>query len=122
MRPASPPLEPTLTVIFYRSSSGKEPVREWLKALVKDDRRIIGEDIKTVQLSYPVGMPLVRKLEPELWEVRSHLLDGIARTLFTVQNDTMVLLHAFVKKSQKAPATDLALARKRLKAFKEDTA
>ena len=55
-------------------------------------------------------------------EVRSHLSDGIARTLFTVQNDTMVLLDAFVKKSQKTPATDLALARKRLKAFKEDTA
>ena len=67
-------------------------------------------------------MPLVRKLEPDLWEVRSHLSDDIARTLFTVQNDTMVLLHAFVKKSQKAPATDLALARKRLNAFKEDTA
>jgi phage-related protein len=121
-RPASPPLEPTLTVIFYRSSRGKEPVRDWLKALVKDDRRIIGEDIKTVQFSYPVGMPLVRKLDPDLWEVRSHLSDGIARTLFTVQNDRIVLLHAFVKKSQKTPATDLALARKRLKAFTEDTA
>ena len=86
------------------------------------DRRGIGEDIKTVQFSHPIGMPLVKKLEPELWEVRSHSTDGIARTLFTIQNNTMVLLHAFVKKSQKTPATDLSLARKRLKAFKEDIA
>ena len=59
-------------------------------------------------------MPLVRKLEPGLWEVRSHINTGIARVLFTVEGDIMVLLHGFVKKSKKTPLDDLSLARKRL--------
>lgn len=83
-------------------------------------RRTIGEDIKTVQFAYPIGMPLVRKLEPDLWEVRSHISTGIARTIFTVQNNQMILLHAFIKKSQKTPKSDLELARKRLKELLEN--
>ena len=59
-------------------------------------------------------MPLIRKLEPGLWEVRSRIGDGIARVLFTVGGDTMVLLHGFVKKSQKTPPADLETARHRL--------
>jgi phage-related protein len=59
-------------------------------------------------------MPLVRKLEPGLWEVRSHISTGIARVLFTVAGNIMVLLHGFVKKSTKTPIDDLSLARKRL--------
>jgi phage-related protein len=60
-------------------------------------------------------MPLVRKLEPGLWEVRSNLPSGIARVLFTVEGNTIVLLHGFVKKSQKTPLEELQLARERLK-------
>lgn len=60
-------------------------------------------------------MPLVRKLAPGLWEVRVQITDGIARILFTVAGAKMVLLHGFVKKSQKTPADDLALARQRLR-------
>jgi hypothetical protein len=52
-----------LQVVFYRTLSGKEPVREWLKALSVDDRKTIGEDIKTVQFGRPLGMPVVRKGE-----------------------------------------------------------
>ena len=61
----------------------------------------------------------VRKLEPNLWEVRVDLKDGIARVLFTVTQcdamPAMVLLHGFIKKSQHLPAADLALARSRMK-------
>ena len=104
----------TLTASFYRTTSGKEPVREWLKeALSLDARRIIGADIKTVQEGWPLGMPLVRKLDANLWEVRSDIPEGIARVLFTVVGAEMVLLHGFVKKSDKAPKVDLELARKR---------
>ena len=60
------------------------------------------------------GMPLIRKLEPGLWEVRSHIAQGIARVLFTVDSGVMVLLHGFVKKSQKTPTEDLRTARQRL--------
>lgn len=102
-----------LDVVFYRTGSGNEPVREWLKELSREDRRVIGEDIKTVQYGWPLGMPLVRKLEAGLWEVRCQIVDGIARVLFTTQGDKMVLLHGFIKKTQKTPQQDLELARRR---------
>ena len=104
-----------LRVKFYQTSSGREPVREWLNDLAELDRKTIGNDIKTVQFGWPLGMPLVRKLAPGLWEVRAHITDGIARVLFTVVGAMMVLLHGFVKKSQKTPASDLALAQQRLR-------
>lgn len=50
-----------LTVRFFASEVGNEPVREWLKELGAQDRKTIGEEIKTVQIGWPLGMPLVRK-------------------------------------------------------------
>lgn len=103
-----------LQVVFYKSDSGNEPVRDWLKKLKKEDRRIVGGDIKTVQFGWPLGMPLVRKLEKGLWEVRIQLDGRIARILFTVHADLMVLLHGFIKKSQKLSAKDLKIAKQRM--------
>ncbi len=103
-----------LKVVFFRTSRDNEPVREWLKFLRAEEKQIIGEDIKTVQFGWPLGMPLVRKLEPGLWEVRSSLPSGIARVIFGVESNLMVLLHGFIKKSQKTPLDDLNLARERL--------
>ena len=104
-----------LHVAFYRTAAGSEPVRSWLKGLSRGSRKTIGEDIKTVQYGWPLGMPLVRKLDVGLWEVRSQLKGQIARVVFTVQGDVMVLLHGFIKKSQKMPVADLKTAKKRLK-------
>jgi phage-related protein len=99
---------------FYRSESGREPVREWLKSLDAEDRRIIGEDIKDVEFSWPIGMPLVRSLGRKLWEVRSRLPHGrIARVIFCAEKDCMVLLHGFMKKTQKTPEQEIDLALKR---------
>ena len=101
---------------FYRSDSGREPVRDWLKSLDLANRRVIGEDIKDVEFSWPIGMPLVRSLGGGLWEVRSTLPQGrIARVLFCVAGGQMVLLHAFIKKTQKTPKPDIDLALKRVK-------
>ena len=111
--------KPILSVVFYLSAAGNEPVRDWLLGLSRDDRRVVGFDIKTAQYGWPLGMPLIRKLEPGLWEVRSHIGDGIARVLFTVTGDTMVLLHGFVKKSEKTPVTDLKTARQRMADLQE---
>jgi phage-related protein len=99
-----------MDVLFYRSGSGNEPVREWLKGLAKQDKKVIGEDIKTVQYGWPIGMPVVRKLENGLWEIRSRLDRRIARVLFTVYVGNMILLHGFIKKSRKTPAADIKLA------------
>ena len=103
----------SLEVVFYRTESGNEPVREWLQGLGKQDKKAIGGDIKTVQYGWPIGMPVVRKMEPGLWEVRCRLDQRIARILFTVKGETMILLHGFIKKSQKTPQTDLLLAKDR---------
>ena len=102
-----------MDVVFYRMDSGSEPVRDWLGGLTKAEKRIIGGDIKTVQYGWPLGMPVVRKLEQSLWEIRSRLDKRIARVLFTVQDNTMILLHGFIKKSQKIAKADLVLARRR---------
>ena len=99
-----------LFVNFYRTEAGKEPVRDWLKELPREDKRTIGEDIKTAQLGWPLGMPLIRKMEKNLWEVRSYLPDGIARVFFTVDENQMVLLHGFIKKSNKTPKNELNTA------------
>lgn len=101
-------------VHFYCTSSGREPVREWLKKINPDDRKRIGEDLYTLQLGWPMGMPLARKLESDLWELRSRIANGIVRILFTEEKKVLILLHAFTKKSQKLPERELALARKRL--------
>ena len=101
---------------FYRSDSGREPVREWLKGLELEDRKGIGEDIKDVEFSWPIGMPLVRSLGSGLWEVRSSLPRGrIARVIFCVEQGCMVLLNGFIKKTQKTPQHDIDLALKRKK-------
>jgi phage-related protein len=107
-----------LTVVFYRSESGNEPVREWLKELSREDKRKIGEDIKTSQLGWPLGMPLIRKIQKDLWEVRTTLESGIARIFFTVDGEHMILLHGFIKKSQKTPQHELNTALVRLRNYK----
>lgn len=109
------PLTMILDVRFYATKTGTEPVRDWLRSLPQHIRKIIGDDIKTVQLGWPIGMPLVRNLEPGLWEVRINLPDGIARVLFTTNGPLMVLVHGFIKKTQQTPKQDLGLARKRMK-------
>jgi phage-related protein len=104
-----------LPAFFYALPSGREPVRDWLKGLPKDDRKIVGEDIKDIEFAWPIGMPLCRLLGRG-WEVRSTLTQGrIARVLFCEQEGKMVLLHAFIKKTQKTPPADLELALRRKK-------
>ncbi|MDA3823975.1 MAG: type II toxin-antitoxin system RelE/ParE family toxin [Bacteroidales bacterium] len=108
-----------LSVRFFRSDSGAEPVRRWLKSLSVEQKKVIGEDIKTVQFGWPLGMPLVEKLAPHLWEVRVKFPNGIARVIFTVDGQLMVLLHGFIKKSQKIPQREMTTAKNRLKLYQE---
>jgi len=109
--------ERPLAVVFFRTATGNEPVREWLKGLPKEDRKVIGEDILTVQYAWPVGKPLVDHLGEGVWEIRSRLGNRIARTLFIEADQEIVLLHSFIKKTRKTPKDDLALAKKRKKQY-----
>ena len=102
-----------LTIKFFRTEGGGEPVRNLLKELSKQERKAIGDDLRTLQFGWPVGMPLVRKMEDRLWEIRTNFPNRIARVLFTVVAGEAVLLHGFMKQSRKTPQPDLKTARKR---------
>lgn len=103
----------TIPVYFFKETSGNEPVRQWLSELSSRDRKSIGRDIRIVQLDWPVGSPLIKSLGNKLWEIRSSLDDRIARTIFIFKDGSIILLHGFIKKSQKTPLKELELAQKR---------
>jgi len=105
-------------VVFFETENGKQPVREFIKKLSKEDQKEVGADIRVVQDNFPIGLPLVGKLKPELWEIRSFIKDGINRVFFTFLNKKIILLHAFVKKTQKTPLKEIDVAIERLKEFK----
>ena len=110
---------PRLSAAFFRqSASGSGPVREWLRGLPANERRAIGEDIKAVQIGWPMGLPLVDHIEGGVWEVRTRLPNRIARVLFAFEADTMTLLHGFIKKDRTTPKTGKQIALDRLKLIK----
>lgn len=107
---------PEIPVRFYRTGNGTEPVLEWLRSLDKKDRHAIGLDLMRVQFGWPIGMPLVRSLKAGIWEVRSTLPSHrIARLLLCFHEGDLVVLHGFIKKTQKTPADDIELAKRRMK-------
>jgi phage-related protein len=107
-----------VAVVFYRPPAGAEVVRDWLRGLTEADRAVIGQDLMRVQFRWPVGMPLCRPLGDGLWEVRSDLASNrIARVFFCFTEGRLVALHGIIKKTQKTPAADLELARKRKREF-----
>lgn len=108
-----------IALVFYRSETGAEPVKDWLKALPIVERQVIGQDLMRVQWRWPVGMPLCRAMGQGLWEVRSSLPGNrIARVFFCAQADTLVAVHGLIKKTSKTPPEDLKLARKRMQQVK----
>ncbi|HEX3672653.1 MAG TPA: type II toxin-antitoxin system RelE/ParE family toxin [Rhizomicrobium sp.] len=104
---------------FYETPAGGEPVRQWFKKLSPDDRKIVGKDVAKVEFGWPIGMPYCRPLGGGLWEVRSDISDGrITRVLFCIAGDGMILLHSFIKKTQRTPMAELELAKKRMREIK----
>lgn len=112
-KPASATLKKTRAT-FFRTAAGSEPVREWLLALSSEDRRTVGRDIGKAEFGWPVGMPLCRPLGDGLHEIRSSLSEGrISRVFFYIDSENeMVLLHSFIKKSQKTPDHEMETARR----------
>jgi phage-related protein len=104
-----------IPVIFYRTAAGAEPVRDWLRSLSAEDRRIIGTDLATVQVGWPIGMPLCRSLGSGMWELRSKLTGNrIARLVFFVAAGRIGIVHGFIKKTQKTPPSEIVLAQRRM--------
>ena len=107
-----------LACVFFETEQKNQPVRDFLLKLQREDRKKVGADIFTVQEGFPLGYPLVEKIDHDIWEIRSTIADGICRIFFTIYEETMVLLHGFVKKTKKLPKTELKTAHDRLKSFK----
>ena len=105
----------SIPLAFWRSATGREPVRDWLNDLPREDKRTIGRDIAKVQFGWPVGLPVCRSLSGGLWEVRSSLPSRReARVIFGFHDEALVALNAFIKKTQKTPLGELAIARQRM--------
>ena len=102
-----------MRVHFYSEADGVEPVKKWLRKLTKRDRRIIGEDIKVVELSWPMGFPKVKPVDKKLWEVRSKLKDREAKIIFTIDGARIILLHGFIKKTKTTPKKEKDIAKQR---------
>lgn len=95
---------------------------EWLKGLDEDDRRIIGGYLRTVQIGFPMGMPICRPLGNGLWEVRPSLSSKReARLIFFQHGPKLVIVGGFMKKTQKTPESELETARKRKKDHEKNT-
>lgn len=103
-----------LNVIFFKTEGGNEPVLDWLRDLDAEDRQIIGGDLRTVQIGWPLGMPLCRPLKDGLYEVRSDITDKrIARLIFFQHGQDLVIVEGFIKKTQTTPKETLKSAKKR---------
>ena len=100
-------------VIFYRIATGNEPALDWFRALEPEERRIVGYDLRVLQIGFPIGMPLCKPLGDGLWELRSTLPQKIARVIFFLDGQKFIVVHGFIKKSQKTPKEDLATAKMR---------
>jgi phage-related protein len=105
-----------LPVLFYQTRGGADLVRDWLRSLDDSDQNTIGLDLMRVQFRWPVGMPLCRAMGGGLWEMRTNLPSNrIARLLFCVAGERILVLHGFIKKTQKTPDEELTRARRRKK-------
>jgi len=108
-------------IIFFKNENGNEPVKKWLKSLDKFERKIIGNDILTVQYSYhlkiPVGMPLIKPIGDGFLEIRSYIKERITRIIFFIWNDKIIIVDGFVKKTEKIPKTHINLIKKRRDLF-----
>ena len=117
---AEDPEAKKIPLIFFRTLTGTEPVREWLRQLPRQERCAIGMDLLRAQWRWPVGMPLCRAMGGGLWEIRTDLpTNKTARVLLCFYREHLVALHGFIKKTRTTPDEDLKLARKRKKELEQ---
>ncbi len=70
-----------------------------------------------------LGMPFTRSMGQGLFEIRAKGKEGIGRAFFcAIVENEILILHEFIKKTQKTPKNDLEIARRRLKEVKNDRA
>ena len=105
-----------MKIEFFRSSTGRSPIEDFIRRLSKPDRARFAEVIIDIQ-KYGFACPRVsfRQLRGKLWEVKFRTASGGYRVAYVMlQGEIMVWLHAFQKKTPKTPLDDLRLAEKRM--------
>jgi phage-related protein len=109
-----------LPLVFYSTPAGNDVVLNLIRTLDPADRRVIGEDLKTLQFRHPLGLPLSRPLGKGLSELRSSLPSGREFRLFYCfdrETSQLIVLHGFIKKSQRTPDKEMRIARDRQQEF-----
>ncbi|HYY27047.1 MAG TPA: type II toxin-antitoxin system RelE/ParE family toxin [Chthoniobacterales bacterium] len=111
--------EPLRLLSFYRTENGRALVQEWLRSLTNEEKKRIGKELAKLQFydHWPAG--LVKCLRDGLRELRVSLKKGEARVLFFEQQNELVLVHAFWKKTQTTPKDILNEALKRKRNFEQ---
>lgn len=105
-------------VTFYKTAAGNEVVLDFIRQQPRPDRRVIGEDLKTVEVGYPIGMPLCKHLVDDLWEVRSTVPSKQEVRLiyyFDSGRQHIVVVNGFIKTSRTTPKREIVLAQRRRK-------
>lgn len=103
-------------VAFYQTPAGNKVVLEFIRSLSPEDRKVVWEDLRTVQIGFPMGLPLCRPLGEGLHEIRCSLASRRELRLifyFDRARQSLAVVHALIKKSAKIPKSDIELARKR---------
>lgn len=109
------------SVVFFQTETGNEPVRDWLQSLSSRERAVIGADLRTVQMGFPLGMPVCRALGNALYEVRSSLPSKReARLIFFQDGDVLIIVSGFIKQTRTTPDSELKTARKRQAEYKKN--
>lgn len=104
--------------IVYYSDTVQEAIQAWPVGI----RAVYARIAERIEIYGPnLGMPFTRAMQDGLFEIRARGREGIGRAFFcAIAGRKIVILHAYIKKSQKTPAKDIALARKRLKEIRRE--
>ena len=109
---------------FFTTQSGREPVQEFIRAEDQKARDKIYEVLTYLQTyGFHLPTPYLRRMSgtKHLWELRIKYQKQYRIFLARIDEQTIVLLHAIIKKTQKTPQRDLELARRRLREVRRDT-
>jgi len=109
------------TVESYIGPQGRSPVEEFLDRLPAGDRARIDHTIGLLkEFGLQLSLPYVKHLEGKLWELRVWAGRKAYRVIyFAFTGQRFILLHAFLKKTQKTPRKEIAIAERRLVDFLE---
>ena len=114
-------MNPIYKIEFYATADGKEVLADFLDSLPPKHQAKAFREIDLLE-EFGSGLkePYVKHIEGEIWELRIKFSSDISRIFYFTRNaETIVLLHGFVKKTQKTPRSEIETAQKRLRDYRQ---